>query len=368
MLDDSHLRVITRPLKTEDGYTVAHMQAAMSLDTVDEASQQLKKIMILGSGIALFVSVILGDWLARRALRPIANITRTADHIIVAEDLNSRIPYDGPMDEIGSLITTLNQMISRLEASFNTQQRFVGDVSHELRTPLTAIQSHVDLIERYGLTGKDDKSLKFVKSEVRRMSRLVGDLLTLAQADMGQLPVIETEVQLDTLLLDLYSQAKILSQDKVKIALGDFDQILVRGDEDRLQQLLLNLVTNALKFTPEGGTIKLSLRQTPTHAEIEVKDTGIGIPPDDLPHIFDRFYRVDKARARAMGGAGLGLSIAKWIADIHQGDLRVESVVGEGTTFTLALPLHPEDLSDDPAKENNKQRFSSLRLKRSEVH
>jgi two-component system OmpR family sensor kinase len=365
-IDDTQLRVITRPLKSKkDGFIVGHLQAAMSLQTMNDATDLLLKIMVLGWGIGLLASVLLGDWIAKRTLRPITSITHTAEEIVVADDLSNRIDYDGPQDELGYLITTFNGMIRRLEKLFNSQQRFVADVSHELRTPITAIQSHLDLIERYGLK-EDDPSLKAVRSEAQRMSRLVGDLLMLAQADLGHLPIIEGDVQLDVLVLEVFEQALVLSKGQVKVHLGNLDQAKVTGDSDRLKQLMLNLVTNGIKYSSEGGTITISLKTDQSFAHVHVADTGEGIPPEDLPNIFDRFYRVDKARARAQGGVGLGLSIAKWIAEAHHGDITVESVEGEGTTFTLHLPLKDAKPEPDFHAKETRQRFPALRLTRKE--
>ncbi len=360
VIEGKSYRVYTRPIKNYD-FTVAYIQSAASLETVNDASNQLMKIMLIGTGLALLLSVLLGDWFARRALRPVANITRTAEQIIAAEDLASRINYNGPQDELGYLITTLNAMISRLEKLFTAQQRFVADVSHELRTPLTAIQANLDLAERYGL---QEHELAAIKSETSRMSRLVGDLLTLAQADLGYLPFVESDVELDTLILEIYNQALLLSKGKNRIELEEIDQVMVSGDSDRLKQLLLNLVMNAIKYTPEEGSITLSLRQTNEHAEIIVKDTGIGIPPEDLPHIFDRFYRVDKARARKAGGSGLGLAIAQWIADAHHGKLSVESTVGEGTCFALTIPRKDSQIEVVPVDEDKVSLLPKFRLKR----
>jgi heavy metal sensor kinase len=364
-LEKTEFRVITRPLKTTSGLVVGHVQAAQSLETINAASEQFLRIMLVASGIALLASILLGDWLARHALDPITKITRTAEQIVKAEDLDSRIPYNGSKDELGYLITTLNDMVARLEDVFTAQQRFVADVSHELRTPLTAIQSHLDLIQRFGLQDNGDPSLKAVRSETERMTRLVGDLLTLAQADLGNLSFTDSDVDLDTLLLDVFNQAVLLSKGELKVDLHEIDQLVVAGDGDRLKQLLLNLVTNAIKYTPAGGKITLSLEQVDGWAEIKVADTGIGIPPEDLPHIFDRFYRVDKARARAAGGVGLGLSIAKWIADAHHGNLSVESNDQQGTTFTLRLPLKVRTNGPSESHAEPRSRFPKFRAKRS---
>jgi signal transduction histidine kinase len=255
-----------------------------------------------------------------------------------ADDLSRRIPMDGaPQDEVGRLGMAFNESLERLERLFNAQRRFLADVSHELRTPLTAIRGNVDLLRRMG--GADPTSLDAIQSEAERMSRLVGDLLLLAQADSGNLPLARDRVELDTLLLEVFREAQMLAAG-VHVSIGEIDQAVVIGDRDRLKQLLLNLVSNAVTYTPEGGRVTLGLARVNEFARIAVSDTGVGIPPDELPHIFDRFYRVDKARSRLMGGAGLGLSIAQRIAHLHGGRLEAMSEgEGKGTTFCVWLPL-----------------------------
>ena len=173
------------------------------------------------------------------------------------------------------------------------------------------------------------------------MSRLVEDLLLLAKADAGRLPLEQAHVELDTLVLDVFRQGQMLSK-TITVELGHVEPARVMGDPDRLKQLLLNLVSNGIKYTQSGGTVTLGLHRDNTHALLTVTDTGIGIPPEDLPHVFDRFYRVDKARSRAQGGTGLGLSIAKWIAEVHGGEITVTSAVDTGSTFTVRLPLVPD--------------------------
>ena len=332
-----HRRVITEPLII-DGKVRGYIQAAASLRTVDAAIDRLLKIMLIGGTITLLISLLVGDYLARRALRPIDAIAQTAKQITAADDLSRRIPYSGPPDELGQLTHTFNNTLERLEKLFNVQRRFVADVSHEMRTPLTTILGNIDLMRRIG---PDEQAMAAIASEARRMSRLVEDLLLLAKAAAGRLPLEQTRVELDTLLLDVFRQGQMLSRD-VAVELGQVEPARVMGDIDRLKQLLLNLVSNGIKYTPPGGRVTLGLRCDGTHALLTVSDTGIGIPPEDLPHVFDRFYRVDKARSRAQGGTGLGLSIAQWIAEAHGGDITVTSAVDAGTVFTVRLPLAPD--------------------------
>ncbi len=252
-----------------------------------------------------------------------------------------------PTDEVGQLTATVNDMLGRLEASFETQQRLVADVSHELRTPLTTIQGNLDLLRRGAADdpGMRGEALAAIGNETVRMRRLINDLLLLAQADAG-LQLQLQPVELDTLLLDVYRQGQVISQGTgVRVRLGAEDQAVVMGDGDRLRQLLLNLVDNAIKYTPSGGDVTLTLKRQAGWVQVTVSDTGCGIPPEDLPHIFERFYRADRSRTRP-GGAGLGLSIAKWVAEAHGGELEVESEVGQGTIFTLYLPEPRVDEAD----------------------
>lgn len=339
-----HLRVITMPF-TSNGQR-GYIQIASSLRTVDAAMDRLLKIMLVVGAATLFVSLLLGDYLTTRALRPIDTIAQTAMQITAADDLSRRIPYQG-QDELGQLTRTFNATLARLERLFNAQRRFVADVSHEMRTPLTAIRGNVGLMSRIGY---DEEALAAIDGEARRMTRLVEDLLLLAKADAGRMPLETALVELDTLVLETYNQARLISEG-VDVELGQIDQVQVMGDSDRLKQLLLNLVTNGLKYTPSGGRVSLSLRRNDHWVFVDVCDTGIGIPADDLPHIFDRFYRVDKARSRAQGGSGLGLSIAHWIAEAHGGALTVDSTEGEGSTFTVKLPLIPPDVPSDSLRK-----------------
>jgi signal transduction histidine kinase len=258
------------------------------------------------------------------------------------------LPDPGRRDEIGNLTMVLNRNLERLERLFHARQRFLADVSHELRTPLTTIRGNVDLMRRIGEA--DPEILDVVQEELERMTRLVGDLMLLARADTGGLPIQRQSVELDTLFLDVYRQVRSIDHD-VQITVEEVDQVGVLGDSDRLKQLILNLVDNAIKYTPPGGKVMMSLSKEDGRSELVVKDTGIGIPAEDLPHIFDRFYRVDKARTRVQGGSGLGLSIAKWIVEAHNGRIEVESEVGKGTTFRVYLPVLKLPVKARPVKE-----------------
>ncbi len=341
-LPGAHLRVMTVPIKAPDGRLLGYIQSAASLNMVDVNKNVLLLVLVSGSVAAVLLAAVVGWMSAHRALKPLDTITKTALQISRADDLSRRIPLEGVAhDEVGRLAQAFNDTLERLERLFNTQRRFLADVSHELRTPLTTIRGNVDLLRRMG--GADPTSLDAIQSETERMSRLVGDLLLLAQSDAGTLPLAREPVELDTLLLEVYREAQVLAGG-VNLSIGEIDQARVLGDRDRLKQLMLNLVSNALKFTPEGGRVSLGLSLVNGWARVVVSDTGVGIPTEELPHVFERFYRVDKARTRSEGGAGLGLAIAQRIAQVHGGRIEAASdgATGRGSTFSVWLPLAPE--------------------------
>jgi heavy metal sensor kinase len=336
-INGARLRVLTVPI-TVDENVIGHLQVGASLRTVDAAKTLLLVILVAGGTVSILLAALVGAFLASRALAPIDRVTQLARQINQADDLSRRINLPGPPnDEIVQLAAAFNESLERLERLFNAQRRFLADVSHELRTPLTVVKGNVELLRRMG---PDPTSLDAIESEAERMSRLVGDLLLLAQAEAGSLPVAREAVELDTLMLEVYGQMRVLANG-VDMRITEEDQARVIGDRDRLKQLMINLVSNALKFTPEGGRVTVGLARKNGWARLTISDTGPGIPPEDLPHIFDRFYRVDKARTRSQGGAGLGLAIAQRIAHIHGGRIEAvsEGVPGAGTTFSVWLPL-----------------------------
>jgi signal transduction histidine kinase len=336
------VRVLTVPLRVERGEEeelVGFLQVARVIEDY-EAFNRLLIIAVFIGLASVTASIFTVTWLSPRLFRPLEQIATMARQISRADDLSRRLPDTGRNDEIGDLTLALNQTLERLESLFRTQQRFLADVSHELRTPLTTIRGNVDLMRRMGVADAD--FLDDIQAELDRMTRLVNDLLLLARADVGSLPIDRRLVELDTVLLDAYRQLSALPGG-VSVHLAEVDQVAVLGDSDRLKQLILNLGDNAVKYTPPGGTVSLYLTKAEGRAHLQVRDTGIGIPREDLPYIFDRFYRVDKARTRAHGGSGLGLSIVRWIVDVHGGTIQVESKVGEGTTFHVYLPLAPQE-------------------------
>jgi len=332
------LRVLTEPLSVErDGVRtlVGHLQVARLMEN-EAVLAQLRLILLLTGLAAVSLSLFLGAWLTHRLLKPLDDIAGVAIQITRADDLSRRLPDSGRRDEIGRLTMVLNQTLERLESLFLARQRFLADASHELRTPLTTIRGNMGLLRRMG--AGDPEILDDVEDELQRMTRLVDDLLLLARADTGGLPIHRQPVELDDIFLEVYRQVQNIGS-PVQVTIKEVDQAYVLGDPDRLKQLLLNLVDNAIKYTPAGGEVSMSLSKSDGTALVVIQDTGVGIPAEDLPRIFDRFYRVDKARTRNPGGSGLGLSIAMWIANAHSGDIIVESTLGEGSKFSVTLPI-----------------------------
>ena len=345
----SRLRVLTVPLVAGKAGNRLEgiLQVGTRMDVVNATQQTLLEVLLIGTSVAI-VAAGLAAWISsRQALHPLDNVTKTALQITSADDLSRRIPYTGSStDEVGQLVAAFNQTLSRLENLFSTQRRFLADVGHELRTPLTVIKGNVGLMRK--IKEFDEESLVTIEDEVDRLTRMVGDLLLLAQAESGKIPLAHEVVELDTLLLEVLNQMQVLARDRVKLNLGNIDQVLVCGDRDRLKQVAVNLIGNAINYTPRGGEIVVGLGKVSDRAQFTVTDNGPGIAAEDLPHIFERFYRSEKSRTRQKDGKGfgLGLSIAYWIVRNHGGRIEVNSIEGKGTTFCVWLPLAQDDCKE----------------------
>lgn len=316
-----------------------YIEAVTPLGQLDASIQAFRVTLPILGFTGLLVALV-GSWaIAGRALRPIANMISTAQTITLSHDLSRRIQAPANHDELERLATTYNKMLASLEAASATQQRFVADASHELRAPLTAIQGNLELLGRHQSLPQTEREeiLTEARREADRLSRLVADLLTLARADAGG-SVKRCPLDLDAVILDAFHEAHHFAHGQT-LKLDPFEPARVEGSEDRLKQLLLILLDNALKYTPPTGQVTLGLRSHGRDVEVLVRDTGIGIPPEDVPHVFERFYRADPARGRDPGGTGLGLSIARWIVEQHEGEIRLESQPGEGTTVIVRLPM-----------------------------
>jgi signal transduction histidine kinase len=333
-----HLRVLTVPLEA-GGRPIGVLQVAASMVVVDLARKALLEIIVIIAAASMGIAAAASWFTIEQALSPLSAVTETALQISRTDDLSQRIPNPSSKnDETGRFIDAFNETLERLEQIFTSQQRFLADVSHELRTPLTVIKGNVDLMRR--MKQVDEESLDTIEDEADRLTRLVGNLLLEAQAESGKLPLYFSPVELDTLLLDVFKEMRVLARDRVIIRLTEIDQIIVSGDRDRLKQVLINLISNAIKYTPKGGEVFLSLGKMGDTARLIVRDTGQGIAVEDLPHIFERFFRAEKSRTRSKtGGFGLGLSIAYWIINHHGGRIEVNSAENKGTTFCIYLPM-----------------------------
>ncbi len=316
---------------------VGVVQVGESAEAVASVTDALEIVFLVAGAVAAVLALATGYWLARSALKPIDDVAGVAREIEVS-DLTRRIGAHGKPEEVQRLADTFDAMLDRLNAAFQQQRNFVLDVSHELRTPLTALRGNLDvLLMHEALEAEARAQLERMSLEVGRLIRLTSNLLYLAHVDAGR-GLDRRPVAMDDLCLEVYRQAKDL-RPGVRLRLGGEDQVAVMGDRDLLKQLILNLVDNGLKYTPPGGEVTLSLYAEDSWARIEVKDTGPGIPPEDLPHIFDRYYRGAGSGGRGGSGAGIGLAITEWVARAHGGRIEVHSEVGKGSTFTVHLPL-----------------------------
>lgn len=337
------VRIYTAPVVHGNG-VVAIVQLGVSLDNVQETLTAFRWIVILALPVTLVLASVWGLFLANRALQPVDQITRAAQSIN-ARDLSQRLGLNLPDDELGRLAGTFDAMIARLESAFRRQRRFTADAAHELRTPLTIVEGNLSLaLNRPRDADYYRQTLVEVDEEVNRMGRLVERLLILARADAEGISLQRQTVDLSILLTDLTEQTCPLVEAKGLTLTAEIaPDLTAHVDADAVTQAVLNLLENAIKYTP-SGQVRLSAHYaTPNDSEIQiaVADSGPGIPPEHQPHIFDRFYRVDQARSRELGGAGLGLAIARELARAHGGDITVHSIPGEGSTFTVHLPNQP---------------------------
>lgn len=334
----ARMRLHTMPLVV-DGATAGYVQSRVSLAALDAAIARFRLVLLAAVVGGLAVAAVGSLITATRALRPIADVTELARAIALSRGFGRRLEPIRQDDELGELVHTFNEMLGSLDAAYQAQRRFVDDAAHELRAPVTSITGNLDLLERaHDLPAADRAAaLADVRAEAERLGRLVNDLLSLARADAGQ-RMIRRSVDLDRIVVDGVRTMRRLAGD-VDLRITTLEPAMVAGDPDRLKQVLVILLENALHYTPAGGRVRVSLRRQAEQATLAVEDTGIGIAAADLSHIFDRFYRADPARSRVAGGSGLGLAIAKWIVEAHDGGIEVESEPDHGTIVRLWLPL-----------------------------
>jgi len=361
-IGNTPLRIMTFPV-VENSHVTKIVQIASSLEGVEDALNKLLLILIISVPSTLILASLGGQFLAHKALKPVDNITQTA-RMITSQNLNQRINPPKVKDEISRLIETFNEMISRLDQSFRQMKQFSSDASHELKTPLTILKGEVEVMLRKERTSQEyQQTLRSNLEEINRMSQIVEDLLTLSKAETGEIRLNKEHINLAEILNEVVAQMDRLAKSKkLHLSASNHHQdIHIFGDVLRLRELFINLIENGIKYTEEGGSIRIILekeypppvtdqpdwveREKGQFVKIIVADTGIGIAKEDQERIFNRFFRVDKARSREQGGSGLGLSICKWIVEAHQGEIGVESELAKGSSFIVRLPLSPPELN-----------------------
>jgi heavy metal sensor kinase len=317
------------------------LQVGVALDSTMRDLNRLLIVMVLaGIGLLLFAS-LGGSFIINRALHPVKSVVNTAQQI-TADDLSLRIEAKHSKDEVGALVATLNEMIARLEKSVDKIRQFSGDVSHELRTPLTIIRGEVEVLLRKDRDVSEYiRTLDSVLEESQRMEKIIDDLLFLSRIEALDRAKLNQSVRLNEILTTVVeSRNPMIRKQGVECEAGEIEEVTVKGNADLLERMIANILDNALRYTQEGGTISYSLTKTGNSAQLEISDTGIGIPADAIPFIFDRFFVVDKSRSKETGGSGLGLSIVKWIVDSHKARIDVRSEEGKGTT--VGVLFNPE--------------------------
>jgi heavy metal sensor kinase len=336
---DMPLRLLNGQIRAADkAYDV---QIAAPMDDFYEAVNRFGLLLLFSVPLLLLVASAGGYWLSRKAVAPVGEIARAAQSISEHE-LSKRLPVPQTGDELQSLSETLNEMFGRLERAFKRVTQFTADASHELRTPVALMRTRTEVALRKPRSeGEYRETIVRIHQELERTSTLIENLMTLARADSGNEALQVDSTNLNEVLLEISEPARLLAQGKSI----QYEQRLpvtslyVNGNAPSLRRLLLILIDNAVKYTPREGRISVVLDASDSAAVTEIRDSGLGISPSDLPHIFERFYRADESRSRESGGAGLGLSIAKWIVEAHQGKISVASKVGEGSVFRVQIPL-----------------------------
>jgi heavy metal sensor kinase len=346
---DNDYRVVGRRVQARGTpYTLVVLR---SLHDQEDLLQRASFALFIAVPLALLLASIGGYLLARKSLAPVARMSATAERIGAA-NLHERLPVANERDELGGLARVINGLLARLDASFTQQRRFMADASHELRTPIAIMRSEAEVALSEPETSNADlrESIAIFKDETKRLTGIVEDLFMLARADAGQYQLTPKEFYLDELAGEVARAVRMLVAGKgLTLRVDASEEMPFRGDENLLRRLLLNLVDNAIKYTPKGGAVTIACKHEGARYIVTVSDTGQGVPADAQPHIFDRFYRADSARSRAgddsvgpTSGAGLGLSIARWVAEAHDGTLELLNTSAAGSVFQLVLPAPQE--------------------------
>lgn len=322
-----------------NGKIIGIIVLAQPLNLLNVAMKNLFLLYLISVPATIIIAIVGGLFLASRSLKPVDRMTKVAYEISMG-DLSKRLNIPYTNDEIGRLARTFDAMIDKIDDSFKRQRQFTNDASHELRTPIAVIQSQAESALNFSHSEDEYRSaLATILSEAKHMGKLVSDLLFLARSDSRAEKLHMEELNFGELVEGIVAVLKPIAQDNgIDLKVIENGDFIVRGDQTHLTQLLYNIIDNAIKYTLPDGEIKISVEKKGKFVKTSVRDTGIGIPEEHLPHIFERFYRVDKARSRENGGTGLGLSICQWIASAHGGKIEVFSEVGKGSTFVIWLP------------------------------
>jgi signal transduction histidine kinase len=331
-------RMTMQAVQTPGGSTVGYVVWTDSTRPLRDLLATVRLALVLGGSGVTLLALVGGLFLARRALAPVADVTETARAIALSGDFGARLERSATQDEVGELAMAFNEMLGALEANHQALQRFLGDASHQLRTPLTTILANLDLARRDGVSDEERTSiLADARDEAERMGRLIADLLSLARAESGARLQFQP-VELDALLLDCVRRQRQAAP-HVRMAVSAVEPVLVEGDADRLRELFGILLDNASRYTPPGGSVTARLEVRDMRAIVTVHDTGIGIDPDDVPHLFERLYRGRHARAIRPAGTGLGLAIGRWIAEAHGGSITLSGRPTGGSQAEVSLPV-----------------------------
>jgi len=330
-LNSYPLRIVLLPVR---GPNI--LQVGISMEETSQAVNQLIVVLIFAGILLLLFASLGGGFIIGRALRPVKSIVKTAQDIS-ADDLSLRIDVKNRGDEIGALVDTFNAMIERLDKSVNKIRQFSGDVSHELRTPLTIIRGEIEVLLRKKRSPEEYlKTLNSVLEESFRMEKIINDLLFLSRVEAMDHEIFNDKVRLDEVLHEvLTNRRQALESKNLSLELAGLPALQVQGNRDLIERMVSNLIDNAVRYNSPGGSIAVTLNEHEDKVGLEIRDTGIGIPEESIKHIFDRFFVVDKSRSKETGGAGLGLSIVKWIADNHNVKIEVHSKLNQGTVFIL---------------------------------
>jgi heavy metal sensor kinase len=334
-LDSFPVRAILFPVR---GPNI--VQVGISLENTELDLRRLMIIMILAGGGLMLLASLGGNFIIRKALKPVKSVVQTAKDI-TADDLSLRIEAGHRKDEIGELVNTFNDMISRLEKSVKKIRQFSGDVSHELRTPLTIIRGEIEVLLRKERSIEEyQKTLKSTLEEAAYLERIIDDLLFLSRIEALEKKEFDKSVQLDEILLKVVESQEFATKNKgITLDIKKADPTQIKGEEILLERMVVNIIDNAIRYTQPGGKVEVSLEKKDGTPTLQVQDSGIGIPKESLPLIFDRFYVVDKSRFKETGGLGLGLSIVKQVADSHGAKIEVNSQVNIGTSFLIHFPI-----------------------------